>query len=174
MSGSSDAASDSGGLTCMSLRALKSSFDMYSPLRGEELPSAVSSCHPAVYDLGLQRHLGIPAEKLADVTLVEPDVLQRLHVDVAGEGLAQGNAVDAAGRRATDDVDAHRQLGAAGRVDAMQCIEIGGFGLRVGERVVVGIFVECSCCADQFVQLFGDPVHVHRERHPAVADQSQP
>ena len=48
MSGNNDAASDSRFLSCISFRAVKSSFDMYSPLRGEELPSVVISCQPTV------------------------------------------------------------------------------------------------------------------------------
>ena len=75
MSGNNDAASDSRFLSCISFRAVKSSFDMYSPLRGEELPSVVISCHPTVNPtwgpVGPWNIRGVAG----GYHLVEPDVL---------------------------------------------------------------------------------------------------
>jgi hypothetical protein len=112
----------------------------------------------------------------ADVALVDPQVLEGILGTVDGESFGQTDAVDAARRRAGDDVDHDtrprpQRLGVGAGDEDVPVHVLGG---RRRERIGgVGGRLELLGGAYQPVDLLGDPVHVDGEGDPSVTHQGE-
>jgi hypothetical protein len=117
-----------------------------------------------------------------DIRVLEPQVAQRTHRQIVAERTRQHGAVDAAGRRACDDIDDHAQLDAAADVAQQLEIDVLGVIFRV---VGIDAIEERRFCppgavcdrmqrargAHQFQDFLGDAVHIDGERNAAEANE---
>ena len=126
-------------------------------------------------DLGQER-LHLRVEERPEVRLLDPEVADRLLRVVAVEGAGEADAVDPAGGRPGDDVDAD--------LDPVGIAVRGGVRLERLDQARVDrgrprrrarIRLEAKRGGrHELLDLARDPAHVDRERHAAVADERQP
>ncbi len=116
------------------------------------------------------------------VRVVEPQVAQLAHRQVVAERARQHGSVDAAGRRAGDDVDHHPHLDPA--ADLAQQLEIDALGVVLGIGAVepveergagagrtVADRMQRRGGAHELEDFLADPMHVDGERNAAEADE---
>ena len=124
---------------------------------------------------------GFGRQNLRHVGAVEPQIAQIAGAQIVGEGARHHGAVDAARRRARDDVDDDAQIDLAADLAQQFVIDRFGVVFRVGEIELVGEArarpggavdrVQRARGADQLDDFLADPVDIDRQRNAAETYQ---
>ncbi len=112
---------------------------------------------------------GVGVEQAIDVGLGQPEFGQRAEILAGRDRVREEDRVDAARRRAREDIDDDLELLRV--ADAGEQIVVDA--LAVGQRFRL-LIMEGAAGAHQFPNLLADAVHVDGEADPAVAHQRQP